>query len=195
MIGTVIQLEDLQQITGYQRMADVERCLRDQGIRYSRGSYSPHWTTLEWIHQAAGLNTSTAPTEPAVPLISRLPDIAQNTIIGRDEILRRSVLMNDPNSTLPGGAGIYFLINDGDIRYIGQSVQIGTRVCQHALSGRQFSAVSWVENIPKDALDEIEAFYITALNPAENVRRPCPDLMPRSAMNAYLGNECTKARR
>jgi hypothetical protein len=56
MLGSVVQLEDLQAITGYQRAADVERCLRDQGIRYFRGRNGVLWTTLGLIEAAGGLS-------------------------------------------------------------------------------------------------------------------------------------------
>ncbi len=55
MLGPFVQLEDLQAITGYQRMADVERCLRAQGIRYFYGRTGVLWTTTGLIEAAGGL--------------------------------------------------------------------------------------------------------------------------------------------
>jgi len=52
--GNVLTFEDLQHITGYQRRSDVERSLINQGIRMFRGRTGP-WTTLDLIHQAAGM--------------------------------------------------------------------------------------------------------------------------------------------
>ncbi len=61
MLGPLVQFPDLQQLTGYERMADVERCLRDQGIRYFRGRHGVLWTTLGLIEAAGGLTPANAP--------------------------------------------------------------------------------------------------------------------------------------
>ena len=61
MLGPLVQLPDLQQITGYERMADIERCLRDQGIRYFRGRHGVLWTTVGLIEAAGGLSPANAP--------------------------------------------------------------------------------------------------------------------------------------
>lgn len=37
----VLTFQDLQQVTGYQRRSDVERCLIDQGVRIFRGRSGP----------------------------------------------------------------------------------------------------------------------------------------------------------
>lgn len=50
----VLTFQDLQQVTGYQRRSDVERCLIDQGVRIFRGRSGP-WTTIDLINQAGGI--------------------------------------------------------------------------------------------------------------------------------------------
>ena len=52
--GRLIAFDELQRITGYERLADVERCLERQGIRFFRGK-ARVWTTLDLINAAAGL--------------------------------------------------------------------------------------------------------------------------------------------
>lgn len=51
---SVLSCEDLRQITGYQRSADIERCLREQGINVFRGRLGP-WTTVDLVNLAGGL--------------------------------------------------------------------------------------------------------------------------------------------
>lgn len=53
-ISSVLTFDDLKRITGYIRRADVERTLREQGIRLFRGRNGP-WTTVELVNQAGGL--------------------------------------------------------------------------------------------------------------------------------------------
>lgn len=50
----VLTFQDLQQVTGYQRRSDVERCLIEQGVRIFRGRSGP-WTTIDLINQAGGI--------------------------------------------------------------------------------------------------------------------------------------------
>ncbi|MBZ5875977.1 DUF4224 domain-containing protein [Chromohalobacter israelensis] len=52
--SAVLSCEELKAITGYQRPADVARCLREQGVRVFNGRTGP-WTTLDLINQAGGL--------------------------------------------------------------------------------------------------------------------------------------------
>ncbi|MDL4862277.1 DUF4224 domain-containing protein [Halomonas elongata] len=51
---TVLSCDELKAITGYQRPADVARCLREQGVRVFQGRSGP-WTTIDLINQAGGL--------------------------------------------------------------------------------------------------------------------------------------------
>ncbi len=50
----VLEFEDLQRVTGYQRRSDVERALRSQGIKIFVGRKGP-WTTVDLVNQAGGL--------------------------------------------------------------------------------------------------------------------------------------------
>lgn len=50
----ILDFQDLQQVTGYQRRSDVERTLRQQGIKLFHGRLGP-WTTTDLINQAGGL--------------------------------------------------------------------------------------------------------------------------------------------
>lgn len=50
----IITAEDLQQVTGYTRVADVERCLQKNNIRYFH-SRRGVWTTLSLINAAGGI--------------------------------------------------------------------------------------------------------------------------------------------
>ncbi|GHC19194.1 DUF4224 domain-containing protein [Aidingimonas halophila] len=50
----VLSCDELRAITGYQRAADIERCLVEQGVTVFRGRLGP-WTTIDLINQAGGL--------------------------------------------------------------------------------------------------------------------------------------------
>ena len=51
----LITFDDLQALTGYSRPADVERCLRKQGVMLIIGRDGKPATTLEALNQALGV--------------------------------------------------------------------------------------------------------------------------------------------
>jgi hypothetical protein len=54
MIGQILEHADLAQATGYQRRADIEACLKRQGVRYFYGRRGL-WTTQEALNEALGI--------------------------------------------------------------------------------------------------------------------------------------------
>jgi hypothetical protein len=52
-VSGILSFDDLKQVTGYQRRSDIERTLREQGIRVFMGRNGP-WTTADLINQAGG---------------------------------------------------------------------------------------------------------------------------------------------
>lgn len=67
--------------------------------------------------------------------------------------------------------GVYFLIRDGEVVYVGQSVNVLGRLTTHAAKGKKFDAVSVIKCSGKDAAKKaalLEAQYIMALMPEEN---------------------------
>lgn len=65
-----------------------------------------------------------------------------------------------------GGCGIYFLIAEGRIVYVGQSINVLWRLGQHAAE-RVFDAWHWIP-CAREGLDQLEHAYIRALRPAWN---------------------------
>jgi len=68
--------------------------------------------------------------------------------------------------------GIYFLCREGEVVYVGQSIDIHPRVRNHAkgnscASAKQFDSVFWIAAEEKD-LDWLETFWIDKLQPPLN---------------------------
>lgn len=59
MADSVLNLDALRSATGYTRQADVERCLRKQGVRYFYGR-NGIWTTIDALNAALGVATAAA---------------------------------------------------------------------------------------------------------------------------------------
>lgn len=79
----------------------------------------------------------------------------------REEILAAAVHHPDPS-------GIYFLIRDGNIVYVGQSVNVLWRIAKHRYEGRKFDSYAVVGCSPEQ-LDDLERVYIRALVPEDNM--------------------------
>jgi hypothetical protein len=78
----------------------------------------------------------------------------------------------------PGG-GIYMLFaEDGELLYIGQSLNVGYRVVQHKWAADRKERMPFAEfsmlDVPSGLMRHIECAHIHALSPSEN-HRPRPD--------------------
>jgi len=80
-------------------------------------------------------------------------------LLSREEIVRAAL----SRATL---CGVYFLINKGQIVYVGQSTNIHMRIAKH-IGTKDFDSFHFVE-CDRSILDEVEAAYIVALDPPLN---------------------------
>jgi excisionase family DNA binding protein len=84
----------------------------------------------------------------------------------------------------PQASGIYFLCDGEEVVYVGQSVDVYSRVLQHRRS-KQFDRVFWWP-VPASELDKIEGAFIRTLKPRLNGPGP---LTCEATMNA-VGRLC-----
>jgi hypothetical protein len=68
--------------------------------------------------------------------------------------------------TTPTTSGVYFLIKDNKVVYVGQSTQIFARIMHH-VSTKDFDTFSYVE-CGKEMLDVMESLYIHTIRPPLN---------------------------
>lgn len=64
--------------------------------------------------------------------------------------------------------GVYFLVKDSEVIYVGQSIDVLGRISKHRREGRDFDAYTYML-CEKDKLDRLEATYITAFMPWLNL--------------------------
>lgn len=65
--------------------------------------------------------------------------------------------------------GIYFLIREGEVSYIGQTKDVFLRLSKHRRDGRRFDAYNFLP-CPESELDRMERMYIEAFMPKENMK-------------------------
>lgn len=81
------------------------------------------------------------------------------TTLAAEQILAASLAAE------PLKCGIYFLIKDGEIKYVGQSVNIEARITSH--KPRRFERWHWIP-CSREELNALERAYINAFMPAWN---------------------------
>jgi predicted GIY-YIG superfamily endonuclease len=88
-------------------------------------------------------------------------------LVSKESILAAA---NDVEKT----SGVYFLINDEEIVYVGQSVNIHSRIHDHTSSNgmrKKFNKFAFV-CCNEDELDAVESVYIHMLQPKDNATKP-----------------------
>lgn len=68
--------------------------------------------------------------------------------------------------------GVYFLISNNEIVYVGQSMTIARRISEHL---HKPDSVAWMET-PRWCREYIEAYYINRILPERNTKIPGPGL-------------------
>jgi len=89
--------------------------------------------------------------------------------------------------------GIYFLIKDQKVVYIGKSTNIDGRILQHSAS-KDFDAFSWVPYM-EDQLCEMEPEYIMHYKPLLNQRIPKSRFMSKASIKKEFNVHMGKAKR
>ncbi|OLF36556.1 hypothetical protein BTW00_05585 [Psychrobacter sp. C 20.9] len=97
-------------------------------------------------------------------LTGNLSDIAPVLNQTKFSLVPKSALIKK-SKTYGDACGVYFLVKNNEIVYIGQSINIASRITQHR--DKDFDSVSYVA-CHKDELDILESLYILAYQPALN---------------------------
>ncbi|MDY1547867.1 DUF4224 domain-containing protein [Luteibacter sahnii] len=63
MLNGCLKADELLELTGYDRLADLRRSFDAQGIRYHLGKGGKPWTTIDLINAAAGLAPANSEAE------------------------------------------------------------------------------------------------------------------------------------
>ena len=95
----------------------------------------------------------------ALALVSQ--SLTTKTLLREDEIVSKAEPFNRVS-------GVYFLVKDSKIVYIGQSVNVHVRIADHGRQwGKDFDSVAYIA-CPQDMLDKLESIYIHAIRPPLN---------------------------
>lgn len=146
-----------------------------EGVRKS-GTFASRDAAQKWaenqskkIRQAKALRIEAAEMALATAVPKRMLDAISRVPYERHEVVAAAI-------PAPSFIGIYFLIKDAEVEYVGQSVDILHRISRHRREGKDFDSFAYFL-CEREKLDEMEALYITAFMPWMNftlgkVQRP-----------------------
>lgn len=112
--------------------------------------------------RAAAALVLTPPASPQAPkrairAIKDTPRLREKLALSATPVVNREV------------CGVYFLLRDREVVYVGQSVNVLGRLATHISDGtKRFDRWCYI-TAKKDELDELEGFYITLLRPEHNI--------------------------
>lgn len=66
------------------------------------------------------------------------------------------------------GSGVYFLCQENEVVYVGQSTKLGSRICAHFVERSKHFDTVWFMPVPTDQLIEMEKKFIDLLHPKYN---------------------------
>lgn len=112
------------------------------------------------------------------------PAALLDSALRREDVLRLALPMP------PKVVGVYFLVAHGRIIYVGQSIDIETRIRQHRATGKCFDHYHVVHTKVSD-LDLVESYYIHKLEPllngGENNSRSNAPMSFEDVLNQLMG--------
>lgn len=97
-------------------------------------------------------------------LVSEHPCLPNTYLVSKDDILQHA-------QEWVTFSGVYFLIENDEVVYIGQSVNVYSRIAHHYSSVRiKFTKFLFI-SCPPENLDQVESLYIHLLKPPLNANR------------------------
>lgn len=99
--------------------------------------------------------------------IASLIPLRQREAIGKANYSAAEIL--ESAFPLDSQSGVYFLIRDQSIYYVGQTVRVLERLARHKRDGRKFDSFAFIP-CPPEQLDELEGVYIAMLMPDGNAQ-------------------------
>lgn len=148
-------------ISVQRRAEDLERTHNSMAAHVAKiaSEYERLATLRERAANAMALKPPESPQAPkrAVRAIKDVPRLKQELFAAATEIQ-----LTEPI------CGVYFLLMDSEVVYVGQSVNIQSRLASHITDGtKKFNRWCYIK-VKRGDLNEIEGFYITLLRPKFN---------------------------
>jgi len=111
-------------------------------------------------------------------------DECSNRVTSRDMLLEEEIV--EHSTGVDPACGVYFLVHEGAVIYVGQSVNVYARVYTHKQEGHKlFSSFAFI-TCEKEELDILESLYIHALCPSGQGRSTHKNLAAPYSMRQLI---------
>ena len=138
----------------------------------------------EALKYAGGLRQQIAELEGRLEALQRMETmnavsaaVTAKALLREDEIARRALPWKK-------ASGVYFLLDGDEVVYVGQAVNVYSRIAQH--TNKRFDRYAFVP-CAVDALDRIESLYIHCLRPRLNGNQGNDAKCAPIALDALIG--------
>jgi hypothetical protein len=171
----IVEAEQLRKLSGKRTASAVRKWASARGIRTLDGDDGP-FTSIEAVNRAGALaarNAGEPWEEEGITAWEWLERNYERFLYSPSHICSAAspYPSRHKGATRRDPSGIYFLLSDGKIFYVGLSIHVFARIDQHRNEGMTFTHF-WYFKAPKLLLSEIELFYIHAFEPPLNIKYP-----------------------
>ena len=174
-----------KELLNLKQLADeAEELARSAGIASDRLSSAVRLAESENLRRERAINKYNAEIErlakfgaralkiakSPIPFSIPVPQAVRMVVRGRAEIEAAAADAAGPIEQIPMMCGIYFLMDGNTIVYVGQSIEVASRILSHIKDpGKRFDRACWFP-VPKEKLNDVEEALIALLKPEQNRR-------------------------
>ena len=151
-----------QQQEGLARELKAQLRELEEARSFRRRNVTLRWRWRQQAREARALLSSAAPLRVA----GKAPGLRTNARARAEELVNSWWQRAAPLPRGLGASGVYALFDGGELVYIGQAVNVATRVGQHFAS-KQFTAASFIA-VPVSDLDRVERLLLDVFMPPLN---------------------------
>lgn len=172
------QINKLVKVGGITAQAFIARCERHGRPIASRlACGGKRWRPLDVAARASAecleitQNEDFAPPPPPPATMEELREAHRlavalvSTALTGKTLLKESEIVAGSLPRMENTSGVYFLVKGKRVRYVGQSINVPSRITQH--TEKDFDRIAVIE-CPRAGLDILESLYIHALRPPDN---------------------------
>lgn len=117
------------------------------------------------LKYAGGLREKIVALELKLAAMERMDVMSAVSAAVTGKVMLRAEEIAEASLPWANASGVYFLLDGDEVVYVGQSVNVYSRIGQH--TGKRFDRYAFVP-CPIDALDRLESLYIHCLRPRLN---------------------------
>jgi hypothetical protein len=185
--------DEIKQLTGikrghakqgaYLKAKKIKHWINAKGAPIVPSNYQAFFTQTEFESKTEKFDYQLSQFNGEIPVVW-LEKNADKYIFTAKQIVEASIRY--PNEVGYLFSGLYFLVDEMQIVYVGIAKNISERLLQHYRSDKTFTHIFTIE-FPEMVMPILEGFYIEALRPIYNVKYPPVYTLAQKLLKKYEG--------